>query len=96
MTQRRIIFEYTHKYGAYGIAVLSVLALYSGLWHADAPRWMWIVLSLWFFAILVVAAILQAKGRCLDTYQAIWGPSADWPGSHRAPIGFGIRKVKSK
>lgn len=96
MTRRRVVFEHTHKYGSYGIVILSLFALFSGLQHADAPRWMWIALVLWFVAVFIAGAILQAKGKCLDTYQAIWGPSGDLPGSHRSPVGIGIRQVKSE
>jgi hypothetical protein len=33
---------------------------------------------------------LQRAGRCIDTYQAIWGLDPDLPGNRRRPIGFGI------
>lgn len=93
MTPRRIVFEYTHKFGGAALLVISIAATYSGLARADAPRWMFVTLSLWWLCVAVAALVLQRQGRGLDTYQAIWGPSPDLPGSNRTPIGFGIRRV---
>ena len=35
---------------------------------------------------------LQRAGRCLDTYQAIWGPDPAHPGNKRKPIGWGVSR----
>lgn len=94
MTRRRIIFEYTHKYGGTLVVLFAIAASFSGLWHADAPRWMPIALGLWWAVVGGLVVILQFQGRCLDTYQAIWGPSPDLPGSARAPIGIGVRRLR--
>jgi hypothetical protein len=43
--------------------------------------------------VLVAAfAVLQIRGRAVDTYQAIWGPDLDLPGNRMKPIGFGVRR----
>ena len=90
MTPRRIVFEYTHKIGGYAALVLAALAVPTGLALADAPRWMWLAAALWGAALAVAAIRLQRMGRCIDTYQAIWGPVPDLPGNRRTPIGWGI------
>lgn len=95
MTPRRILFERIHKSLGYGLLLLSAGTIVLGLAVADAPRWMWLGLALWWVALFGYAARLQAAGRCIDTYQAIWGPDSSLPGSSVAPIGFGIRKAPS-
>jgi hypothetical protein len=50
----------------------------------------------WWGLLLIVAARLQRQGRCLDTYQAIWGPSKIHPGNVRQPIGIGVRQVRTE
>lgn len=92
MTQRRVIFEYLHKSLGYLALVLSVGAILSGLWQANAPRWMWLVLSGWWLLWLSSFLAFQRRGWAFDTYQAIWGPSAKHPGNARKPIGIGIRR----
>ena len=42
--------------------------------------------------LLMVAVRLQRAGRCIDTYQAIWGPDPCHPGNSRGVIGWGIRR----
>ena len=59
---------------------------------ADAPRWMAVVLALWWLALLMLFVWLQLNERCIDTYQAIWGPDSRHPGNQRKPIGWGIRR----
>lgn len=95
MTPRRIFFEYTHKYGGWALLVISVGAICSGLWRADAPRWMWLALAAWWGIMIAWGVFLQIRGKCLDTYQAIWGPAPDLPGGRRRPIGWGIRRIQS-
>lgn len=94
MTSWRVLFEWSHKligYAALGLAAFVILA---GLWEANAPRWMWFVVLIWWAGLIVAAAILQARGCAIDTYQAIWGPDPKHPGNRRDPIGFGITRAK--
>jgi hypothetical protein len=90
MTRRRIVFEYVHKGAGYLLLALTVLALCTGLIAADAPRWMPVALGAWWIMMAAVFVSLQRAGRCIDTYQAIWGLDPDLPGNRRRPIGFGI------
>ena len=93
MTGRRVRFEYVHKWLGWVMTALSIPAVLSGLWRADAPRWMWVLIGLWWLCGLAVFVTLQARGRCIDTYQAIWGVDPQLPGNRRPqPIGFGIRR----
>jgi hypothetical protein len=96
MTPRRIVFEYIHKYAGYALLLFTVLAISIGLIAADSPRWMPIVMGVWWLFMLCVFLWLQHAGRCVDTYQAIWGPDPSLPGNRRRrPIGFGIARTKS-
>jgi hypothetical protein len=90
MTMRRVLFEYIHKVAGYVVIALSVVTIASGLVAADAPRWMPLVMVVWWLAMFAIALRLQRAGRCADTYQAIWGVDASLPGNRRRPIGFGI------
>jgi hypothetical protein len=36
----------------------------------------------------------QRAGRCIDTYQAIWGPDPAHPGNRRPPVGWGVRRPR--
>ena len=90
MTQRRIVFEYAHKWGGYILLALTLMAIPTGLLAADAPRWMPITMGIWWLFFLSVFIWLQRAGRCIDTYQAIWGLDPKLPGNRRRPIGFGI------
>lgn len=92
MTSRRIVFEYAHKLGGYVVLGLSVVAVAMGLRLADAPRWMWLVIVLWWIALAGVATACQRAGLCIDTYQAIWGPDGALPGNRRRPIGWGVSR----
>lgn len=92
MTPWRLNFERLHK-GLGWLAVMAgVAVIASGLQLADAPRWMAVVLALWWLALLMLFVWLQLNGRCIDTYQAIWGPDSGHPGNQRKPIGWGIRR----
>jgi len=93
MTTRRVVFEYSHKLVGYVLVPLVVWMIYSGLHIADAPNWMWIVISAWFLVCFGVCVHLQRSGKCIDTYQAIWGLDRTLPGYRRGPIGWGIRRV---
>lgn len=94
MTPRRVRFERFHKGVGYLSLLMAALTVVLGLWTADAPRWMWIGVALWWSALGAAFAWLQASGRCLDTYQAIWGPDAAHPGNNMPVIGWGIRRVR--
>jgi len=74
MTPRRVVFEWVHKCGGYTALLLAVFATFSGLAAADAPRWMGLVLFMWWMTLIVTWLVLQKQGRCIDTWQAIWGP----------------------
>jgi hypothetical protein len=92
MTTRRIVFEYLHKTVGYLCLLAIPGTVLVGLWNADAPRWMWLVTIAWWCGWSWVFVRLQTKGRCIDTYQAIWGPDPHHPGNRSRPIGWGIRR----
>jgi hypothetical protein len=93
MTRKRIVFEYTHKILGYLLIPLVILALFSGLYDADAPRWMWLTSAILILISVAAFVRLQLLGRCIDTYQAIWGTDPALPGNKRnSPIGVGVRR----
>lgn len=92
MTPHRAWFERLHKLLGWACVLGAVAVLVSGLLLADAPRWMPLTLGLWWLCLLGLAWRWQRQGRCIDTYQAIWGPDACHPGNHTPPIGWGIRR----
>lgn len=92
MSRRRVLFEYIHKFSGYAALACAVLAILLGLWQVNAARGLWILIGLWWLALLVSAFYLQRRGRNIDTYQAIWGPDMSHPGNRMKPIGFGIRR----
>jgi hypothetical protein len=93
MTRRRIVFEHVHKSLGYVVLPLALLAILSGLWMADAPNWMWIVVAVISLVFVAIFVRLQRYGRRIDTYQAVWGIDKDLPGNRRIrPIGWGIRR----
>ncbi|MCY6379720.1 cytochrome b561 domain-containing protein [Hoeflea prorocentri] len=95
MTKRRIIFEYTHKTLGYVAMLVAAVAMISGLWQANAPRWMPLAIGAWWVFLLVLAVHLQRLGMCVDTYQAHWGTDNIHPGNNRErPIGFRIRRME--
>lgn len=95
ISPRRIAFEYIHKFGGYAAVSLAFIAIVSGLWQVNAPRWMWLVIGGWWLVCLVAFVIFQRRGLAFDTYQAHWGPDPIHPGNRRRPIGFGIRRAAS-
>ena len=80
-TLRRRAFEAIHKAVGYSAVFISVGAILTGLWQSNAPRWMWIVLGLWWLAVAVLYAILQRRGLAMSSYHAIWGADANLPGN---------------
>ena len=95
MTRRRNAFEWVHKVGVYLALIVSFVVTGLGLRSVHAPVWMWLTIALWWTAVLAIAAALQRAGRCIDTYQAIWGPDPRHPGNSRALIGWGIRRYSA-
>lgn len=92
MTPWRLVFERWHK-GMGWVAVLcAVPTVALGLVAADAPRWMAVVLAAWWLALGLWFVRMQLAGRCMDTYQAIWGPDASHPGHRIPPVGWGVRR----
>lgn len=92
MTPWRNWFERVHKSVGWMALLLAIVTIALGLVLSDAPRWMAVVLSAWWLLLIVAFAWLQSRGRCIDTYQAIWGPDPVHPGNRVAPIGWGIRR----
>ncbi|MES2947129.1 MAG: cytochrome b561 domain-containing protein [Pseudomonadota bacterium] len=92
MTPWRIAFERLHKWGGYAALLLAVMVIVLGLAVADAPRWMWLALGLWWVALGIVVYALQVHGRCMDTYQAIWGPDTGTAASRLPPVGWGVHR----
>lgn len=92
MSAHRIRFERLHKSLGWLslLAALGVMAL--GLYLADAPRWMALALAAWWALLAAAAMHWQRQGRCVDTYQAIWGPDPQHPGNQRQPVGWGVRR----
>lgn len=96
MTPKRVRFEYAHKLLGYAAMALAMAVILLGLWQANAPRWMWLVICVWWLALTGAAIILQKRGCAIDTYQAIWGPDETHPGNRRRPVGWGIRRIQHK
>jgi hypothetical protein len=95
MTSRRIAFERLHK-GLGWLAVMAAVAVTGlGLLVADAPRWMALALTAWWSLLALLAVRWQRQGRCIDTYQAIWGPDPGHPGNSLEPVGWGVRRPHS-
>lgn len=92
MTPWRCWFERLHKGLGWLALLMSVGVIGSGLVLADAPRWMPLVLVAWWVLLAALAVHWQRSGRCIDTYQAIWGPDPTHPGNRMAPIGWGIHR----
>jgi len=60
-----------------------MLAVLAGLWQANAPMWMWLVLPVWWAVLATLFVLFQRRGMVIDTYVAIWGPDATHPGNAR-------------
>lgn len=94
MTPRRIAFERIHKALGWAALLAAVGVIALGLALVDAPRWMALALAGWWLALAVAFTHLQRRGRCIDTYQAIWGPGLQHPGNRIAPIGWGMHRPR--
>src|SRR5208282_6169381 len=94
LTRRRIFFEYSHKIVGYVLVPLTVWQIVSGLQDVGAPRWMWVTSGLWTLIVVATFVKLQLAGKCIDTYQAIWGLDETLPGYRRKPIGWGITRLR--
>lgn len=92
MTAWRLTFERLHKSLGWLAVAAAVVVIGLGLWFSDAPRWMALTLASWWLLLLLGFVHLQRAGRCIDTYQAIWGPSKRHPGNHLRPTGWGVRR----
>lgn len=92
MTRRRYWFERIHKSAGYAALMLSLIAILTGLSLADAPRWMPIAFGFAWSGFISAFAYWQRRGRCVDTYQAIWGTGLEHPGNSKKITGFGVRR----
>jgi len=92
MTTHRRWFERLHKRLGWLAIVAAVLTVVLGLIAADSPRWMAGVLTVWWLLLTTLAWRWQRQGRCIDTYQAIWGPEPRHPGNQRPASGWGVRR----
>lgn len=92
MTRRRLAFEVVHKTLGWTALPVVVGTTAAGLVMLDAPRWMAVLIGGWWLALAAAFAVLQASGRCLDTYQAIWGPDPRHPGNTRKPVGWRVAR----
>ena len=92
MTPWRRAFETLHKALGYAALALGAATILLGLWLANGPNWMWLVLTLWWVALLLTALGLQRRGWAVDTYQAIWGDDPRHPGNLRPAPGWGMRR----
>jgi Eukaryotic cytochrome b561 len=96
MTPRRIAFERIHKSLGWLTLAAAWMATLLGLWLADAPRWMVASVLLWWLLLAAAWIRWQRAGRCVDTYQTIWGTAANLPGMARAAVGWGVRRYTAR
>jgi len=92
MTPRRLIFERWHKRLGYALIFMAMVTVLLGLWVANAPLWMVVLILSWWIALTMVALFLQFRVGAYDTYQAIWGPNPDLPGNRMNPQGWASRR----
>lgn len=95
MTAHRVRFERMHKGLGWLAIIAAVVVIVLGMVVADAPRWMLLALCAWWLLLVAVAWRWQRESRCVDTYQAIWGPDPAHPGNQRPPIGWGVRRPQA-
>ncbi len=92
MTPRRVAFEWIHKSVGMGLIGLAMVAVVTGLWQLNAPRWMWLAIGLWWIGLALAVIVLERRLGARDTYEAIWGPDPSLPGQARKPIGLFVRR----
>jgi hypothetical protein len=92
MTAHRRWFERLHKGLGWLALALAVVVIATGLVTADAPRWMAGVLVSWWLLLAGLTWRWQRQGRCIDTYQAIWGPDPRHPGNRMPATSWGTRR----
>jgi hypothetical protein len=92
MSARRLWFERTHKLLGYLLMLVMAGAMVSGLWQINAPRYWLVLLAAWWVTLLLFALRWEMQGRCIDGYQAIWGPGMDHPGNRIPVLGWGSRR----
>ena len=83
MTRRRLIFERVHKTLGYSALALSAWAVLTGMWQANAPHWMWILIPGWWLSLAATFLWLTQRVMVVDTYRALWGPDPYHPGNAR-------------
>lgn len=88
MTPRRRAFEVAHKTLGYGVLLLAASTILMGLWESNGPRWMWLVLAVWWSTLVLVFGIFQKRGMAVNTYQAIWGTDSVHPGNTQLLSGY--------
>jgi hypothetical protein len=96
MTARRRWFERTHKLLGYLLLAVLFAGVLSGLWQASAPRWALLLLAAWWVTLLLLALRWERQGRCVDGYQAAWGPSMAHPGNRIPELGWGSRRYSEE
>ncbi len=74
MTPRRRAFELVHKALGWTSLIFAFFTIIIGLIMVDAPRWMPLCLMAWWVLLAGLAWRWHKQGKCIDTYQAIWGP----------------------
>ena len=92
MTAWRRAFEHIHKRLGWAAIVVAAPTTVIGLAITDAPRWMLVVLVLWWLGLALLAFALQRRGLCIDTYQAIWGTDPSMPGLQQPATGWGVKR----
>ena len=92
MTARRRLFERIHKTLGWCCVVIACVTIMMGLVLANAPRWMPTIMLSWWCGLGALMWRWQRLGRCVDTYQAIWGADPGLPGLRSPPIGWGVRR----
>ena len=74
---------------------LAVFTILLGLAKTNAQVWMWIVLILWWIGLITIFIHLQARGRAIATYQAIWGDGPSHPGNALPAPAWGMRRLEA-
>lgn len=96
MTPWRRMFEAFHKLLGYVTILLAIVTILLGLWKANGPLWMWLLLCVWWGVLTTIFVLLQKRGMAVDTYQAIWGVDPVHPGNQRPAPGWGMRRLSNK